>query len=320
MLALLRQRVVLMKQAESSPEKKRANRRSYKRSDNKEQKPRGEEKNQVGVVVIAVLVGAATLIATLKGLWHEPWLKFVILPLTLIAIGWWLYEVIGYKLNRLWAVTSALVWCVVSGSLTLLLYSNHPPPIEETRESIIKVDVLLPPILPDGTTNVILTLGGSSIVRAINLDDPKHANPKIIDTNFGLAFYIKNSRLFVDAAFPCIPLKNSFGTRDTRIIPNPTIVSIKQFTLGSLPLMWDANQNSNAIEVVDQRRKPVFQMLYKAPNHVIINGFFLLDKESMLVATDFRGMELPIDERERQDEFIPIFKYPSQLHLGEYAR
>jgi hypothetical protein len=85
------------------------------------------------------------------------------------------------------------------------------------------------------------------------------------------------------------------------------------------PPNWDRNFSANALEVVDERNEPIFQLIRKTPNHYVMNGLMALPDGSFILATDngtWTGIRSP---KMPPGTLKPIFKYPSWKHPGEYV-
>lgn len=112
--------------------------------------------------------------------------------------------------------------------------------------------------------------------------------------------YIENNVLYADTEF--------YGGQGHTI-------SISKNTLSGLPPKWDYNSTNKALEIVNENVVPIYQLIYKTPNHICINGVF--PSASGLILADEDGMhinpKLPIPLKIKR-----IFKYPSYQHPGVY--
>ena len=86
-----------------------------------------------------------------------------------------------------------------------------------------------------------------------------------------------------------------------------------------LPWKWDLNYSSNALEFVDEDYNPMFQVIYLRPNRIAVKGYFAVGDRYLILGEKivFFG-RLPIDKT--KSDLKPLFKYPSALHKGEYAK
>ncbi|MDB6065561.1 MAG: hypothetical protein JWR26_1769 [Pedosphaera sp.] len=150
-----------------------------------------------------------------------------------------------------------------------------------------------------------------------------------------------SNRLFVYAETP-------FGNEKRNILMSDDLDS-------QLPRLWDRNYNSNKFEIVNEFTNPVFQVIYKKPNEIQVNGIFFVNSNSVYVSfggapvlltmTGFKVMDL----KTMQETNVPsipealgvstmgevitnafynlqftdqkaIFQYPSNRHPGGLAQ
>jgi hypothetical protein len=97
--------------------------------------------------------------------------------------------------------------------------------------------------------------------------------------------------------------------------------------LSGLPSNWDCNHSKRAIEVVNDKFVPVFQIFYKDDTHIVFNGAITFTNGAVFIA-EGKGLELEHNTTLSHDEFFhhvealgikKIFKYPAWQHPGEYA-
>ena len=62
--------------------------------------------------------------------------------------------------------------------------------------------------------------------------------------------------------------------QDFSIPPRIREGGLKENVLSNKPPNWDFNSNDKAIEVVNESGGPIFQLYYKTPSHIVINGIF----------------------------------------------
>jgi hypothetical protein len=108
------------------------------------------------------------------------------------------------------------------------------------------------------------------------------------------------------------------------IVHNQLAVSGLQFDPN-----WDHNSNENALEIVDDRKMPVFQMIFKEPDQVIIRGVFKLMTDELLVINDDGPLfyDLLGPKNSKQPPLLEslhlkektLFRYPSYLYPGIMA-
>jgi hypothetical protein len=170
----------------------------------------------------------------------------------------------------------------------------------------------LPPELPTNCIDVTMIWGGNFfgdyVSKARNTNLP-------IDYNGVAPFSVRveNNRLYVDC---------NFFTQDYGFI------KIRGNSISpQLPQRWDMNMSSNALEIVDENMAPVFQLFYKRPDEVAINGVFQIggmvwfasDKHLEYFGTNNVDYIKASQSNFKAltDRVRPIFKYPAWNHKGQ---
>lgn len=92
-------------------------------------------------------------------------------------------------------------------------------------------------------------------------------------------------------------------------------IEIKHNQLSNKPHDWDFNSNENALEVVNEKKIPVYQFYYKTPSHIVVNGIFPYPG-GLILANQSGAMLNPILPTSFKLE--RIFKYPSWKYPGQY--
>jgi hypothetical protein len=117
--------------------------------------------------------------------------------------------------------------------------------------------------------------------------------------------YVENGRLFAD-----ITMLGQDGTTVVQMEHNQFKVNVPA---------WDANSNASAFEVVDEHQTPVFQIIYKRPAHILVNGVFHEPAgQTAYAQNDSLTFAPPGQPPPPWFHLNPIFKYPSWKHPGEY--
>jgi hypothetical protein len=169
----------------------------------------------------------------------------------------------------------------------------------------IKYQALIwkPPELPEGCKTVFVTFGGNTA------SSPLTRSGGLFQIGAsGTTEFVKHNRLYVNAN---VTLDGTFTYK------------IDALTFhGNMPPEWDRNFSSNAFEIVDRDHRPIFQEVYKTPEHVLIEGIFPIgngricatfEGYGMLTGPDTEGILQQIRSRKA------IFEYPSYAHQGQYA-
>jgi hypothetical protein len=89
-----------------------------------------------------------------------------------------------------------------------------------------------------------------------------------------LVVYIENGLLYVDV---------KLFTRS-----NFPPLEIKHNQFKEVPPGWDVNFDQKVIEIVDEENAPIFQLIYKSPSEVKINGIFQISNNRRRKACCFR--------------------------------
>jgi hypothetical protein len=112
-----------------------------------------------------------------------------------------------------------------------------------------------------------------------------------------LTIYIQNREVFVDVTI--------YGDEE-----NP-LIQIHQDDITVTPPNWDKNYDATAVEVVNEKGEPVFQLIGDGWFHIILNGTF--PYSGGMIYANKNGMSFTKPNNFHLD---PIFKYPSSEYLG----
>jgi hypothetical protein len=125
----------------------------------------------------------------------------------------------------------------------VLLQPSIQLPTEDTKP------ILKQPTFREKVKDVTFTFGGNSFLYSISdLEQFPHPLPimqKFLTNENQLIIYVKDNKPFVDVRI--------YG--DTQY----QVVEIKQNEF-TKPPNWDSNSNENALEIVNQKQEPVFQL------------------------------------------------------------
>jgi len=154
------------------------------------------------------------------------------------------------------------------------------------------------PTFTEGFDVVQFTFGSNSLMY--NIADLERTKQKFIVADNPLFLYVEDGKPYVDVDIYNVPFQ-------------PT-VRLQRNKIMNRPANWDMNSDKTALEIVDEERKPVFQLYYKKPSHIVINGFFNINGIIVLASekeTVMNLLEVPTNTLE------PIFRYPALEHRGE---
>jgi hypothetical protein len=115
-------------------------------------------------------------------------------------------------------------------------------------------------------TNTIIYSGNENGDAKFNI--PMNVNEQSVDCP--VSPFVKNNRLFVVFGIPSNDENKAISLTDnldSQIPPN-----------------WDRNYSSNAFEIVREDKLPVFQVIYRRPNEIQVNGIFIVSSNCILSA------------------------------------
>jgi hypothetical protein len=185
------------------------------------------------------------------------------------------------------------------GALIAAIRNNYRPPNTSPAEAKPKE-----PTFSEDTATVKVTIGANDVVFDMSRLEKGPVSWDLMSPIIPIMIYVKDKRPYVDA---------------TLYSGHSVPVQLKGNKLISYPPSWDYNSNEHAIEIVNHELIPVFQVIYNRPNHIIINGIFVVRNSlgafDILVATESGIFMNPTNPT----LFRRIFKYPSWQHKGEYV-
>jgi hypothetical protein len=136
-----------------------------------------------------------------------------------------------------------------------------------------------------------------------NVYRPEHSpfTPLQIGDVVPVTVRLEGGRLYADAVLS--------GERDAVLLQRNRIVQ--------RPPEWDVNSNERALEVVDERGRPVFQMILVSEQQLKIRGVFR-GKAGSAVFTDTSTFNTS-PTADRALNLKPLFKYPAWKFAGQLA-
>jgi hypothetical protein len=149
--------------------------------------------------------------------------------------------------------------------------------------------------------NVSLSIGGlRAVIPIAGLRDGTFRGKAFSFGGQEISPYLDGNHLYVDIAvyrgpnLPAVELKKGAFTVD---IPG-----------------WDRNSDRKALEVVNERQIPVFQIVYDTPSDISIRGILVFRSGLVIAANETTTVTKPIDPY----AFAPkrLFKYPSSSNPG----
>ena len=251
------------------------------------------------------------------------------------AISWIIWVVVIY-FSGLWKKSRPLSIALMGGlALGLfgfwraLLPERQPTP-EEYAEAVWRkapgnvpgnvaatpAPVLTDPSFPDDLKSVVIAMGvyevscdvsdlehGVPLPRALPSGKPL---PQVFLDEKPLPVFLKvrNGKLYTSVELTNLSCEPEMILKDNQI------------TLNSSD--WDRNMNRDALEVVDDAQRPVFQIIYERPTRLRIHGTFCSQRG--IVFTHRTGLGVGEYGYHVPNELAKIFRYPSSKHPGETVR
>ncbi len=112
--------------------------------------------------------------------------------------------------------------------------------------------------------------------------------------------YVERGKIFVDAS-----VVYALDRPPLRLVHN---------NLQDQPPEWDRNWDSSAIEIVDDKLIPRFQLIYKNARTAILRGVFRFSGGAMVLGET--NSHAFIGGQEDSVNIVRLFKYPSRLYQG----
>jgi hypothetical protein len=206
---------------------------------------------------------------------------------------------IAKRQKRVWFVYAVL--CAIM--LAIPLKKLYKQTSEQPAEQVAPVTGWQPPELPKGCDRIVITMGDRVYISE---------NPFVLEhyykdgQPFGLAqgnngplrIRVSNNRIYVDAdiAVNSPPVYTNVAIRGSSVT-------------GILP-SWHMNDCTDAIEIVDDTYRPIYQIWYETPDRVHIMGSFW--SGSNVVSWGSHGFSYKAtDANAAWLDLKPIFKYPT---------
>ncbi len=155
------------------------------------------------------------------------------------------------------------------------------------------------PTFTEGFDVVTFTVGSS--IQTLEVSDLEKAKHKFFIGDVPAFLYVDNGKPYVDV--------------DLYGIPNEPPVRLRHNKLLNRPSSWDLNSDEKALEVVNEKGQPIFQIYYKTPSHIVVYGLFFNGYVPVLASE--RGIQTTPKLDGASYPIKPIFKYPSEKHFGQ---
>jgi hypothetical protein len=162
------------------------------------------------------------------------------------------------------------------------------------------------PTFKEKPTEVTFSLGGGgfSVVYRWSKIQEMPVEPFSLDGFSPVRLYVEGRKLFADVTV--------YGGTNAP----PIKIDHNEFTIR--PPNWDRNSNASALEIVNGQGFPVFQMIYRTPFHIVVNGiipfpsgvFYATDSGTQTIFNPKGQLKFPVIKR--------LFKYPSWKYPGQF--
>jgi hypothetical protein len=192
-------------------------------------------------------------------------------------------------------------------TLPAQLPEKQPTPVDEpTFKEKTQPKKTIEPTFKEKIEKVTVSFGrgGTTFVFPISdlLKGGIAPTPVVVGNYKPLKIYMENGKLYVDVYLysgaknhPIEVKHNEFVVRNSR---------------------WDRNFDSGALEVVNESKTPIFQLIYQNPYKIIVNGIFPIPGSGLILADDYgfsfsNALEIP-----KSFSILRLFKYPSEKFQG----
>lgn len=219
----------------------------------------------------------------------------------------------------LFRVTPKIAWLSLGLStvcIAVLWVALRPEPqlsmSELAKEMAIALPIASPaprqmaePTFVDNVKDVIVKVGSNQMTyRLVNLGTKGVPFNVVATEDEFLPIYISvdKGKLYADVTLSDLNCAPAMTLKRNRITLNKT--------------NWDRNMNENALEVVDDKYDPMFQLIYERPDKLRINGIFCTSTH-IIYATDDGSLINRKSDPPENFKLKRIFKYPSWEHASE---
>lgn len=201
-------------------------------------------------------------------------------------------------------VLTPVSWWIKSMAVTKQFTTKQPTATEIASEvkKILSPGLIAPnktgePTFKEKIETISVSFGGGYMIYPISF--LKLQTSAVEPINFGgykpIQIYLDNGELFVDVSV--------YGGSHQA----PIEIKHNEFTI-RIPGV-DRNFDSTALEIVNNTNSPIFQLIYKTPSQIIINGIFPSPSGLVLASED--GLLLRMPTIPKSFRINRLFKYPS---------
>jgi hypothetical protein len=227
----------------------------------------------------------------------------LIIP-TLIWIYYYLTHEWVRKRRYLLYIIPAISLIVLSGIVAFIWWASHRQQRQEAKLTAGQTtntstpSVSPTPTFTEGIDAVAVVIGGNA--QAAEISDLQKNKRSFFIGDVSAIIYFDGDRPFVDV--------DIYNARE--LLP----IRLRHNQLLNRPEAWDANFDDMALEVVNEKGQPVFQLSYnKAKSIIVINGLFFNGHVPVLAS----DKEIMLDPDLEPYPLKPIFKHPRSKYPGQ---
>jgi hypothetical protein len=128
---------------------------------------------------------------------------------------------------------------------------------------------------------------------------------------------------FISSAQSYVRLKDGRLVFNCLIGDGGNTIKVEDSTIKVWPSQFELNHNADwtAVEIVNEQKSPIFQLIYMQTNAIAFKGVLLSGKFAIIA--DDKRLEVTTLEPGQRKKFTyrirPLFKYPAWKHPGEYT-
>ena len=214
---------------------------------------------------------------------------------------WEKVKQVSPRFQELEAVFFDICYEYGEGRLTKEQYEERRRIYEQIRQRLLGQQE--GPTFQEKLENVTFSLGGGGIHTIYRLSDLEKAprEPFNLGGFSPVRIYAETGKVYADVTVYGGPASPPIEVKHNEVVVGPP--------------NWDRNFSQSALEVVNEKQFPVFQLIYKTPSHIVFNGIFPFPG----------GLILANEEGSVVNPTVPvtfslkrIFKYPSWKYPGQY--
>jgi hypothetical protein len=277
-----------------------------------------DENRQLPKIVAGVLLAIANAaLLSLMSREHRPWMFVASVALSGSAVLVVLNRPAFPYVNVANAITAVMLCLILMlGGYAIWLNGGVPP-----ESAYLPRVELRTPLIQGDWTKIDMGGLGMSIFRKNEAEWlPGREGPlgQHVDSSwhrfFPVRIYFEQGKVFVNATvYSGRPNSEPVVVKHNKVDPNSTVWNIGV----------DWNSDATALEIVDDKQNPLFQMVFAPPTDILIRGIFVLPSDEAIIADDTLTpyyFDLSADGAQVSPMYVKqgrLFEYPSSLHPSQ---